>query len=284
MPSQRHIFSALILLLLAPVAHAGPFAPAAGQPGSTAIWMGDSSISGWADGYIDYTPGSAVDPEWQTPNLALGPALGDAFDIVSLGRGGRITLTFDTPIANGAGADFAVFENSFSDTFLELAWVEVSSNGATFVRFPGFSFTALPVGPFGGLDPTDIDGFAGKYRQGWGTPFDLDLFASVDPAILDVNAVTHVRIIDIVGDGSVFDNWPSQFGGPNPIYDPYATTGSAGFDLDAIAVINQGTPPPPPPSTNEQVPFPPGALALLSIFIFLIQTHIRPHQKVKETS
>ncbi len=138
-------------------------------------------------------------------------------------------LTFDHPITNGADWDFAVFENSFNDTFLELGYVEVSSNGNDFFRFPNESLTPNPVGAFGSVDPTNIDGLAAKYRQGYGTPFDLNLLAGVSP-LLDVNWVPYVRIVDIVGDGTYLDSFN------RPIYDPHKTTGSGGFDLDAIGV------------------------------------------------
>ena len=223
-------------LALAGSAQAGPFTGAAGTPGSLAISMNSPAFVGWASGYRDYLPGSNVDAAFKTPNLALGAATGVSTDVVVLGDKGSITLTFDHPIANGSGADFAVFENSFSNTFLELAWVEVSSDGSTFFRFPGFSYTANPVNGFGTIDPTNIDGLAGKYRGGYGTPFDLNLLATV--AGLDVNAVRYVKIVDIVGDGRTFDDFPAVLGGPHPIYDPYPTRISGGFDLDAVGVIH----------------------------------------------
>ena len=114
---------------------AGPYAPAAEQSGSTAIGMDDPSIVGWAAEVMGYVPGTNVDVEFQASGRALGPAEGTASDAVSLGRGGAITLGFDAPIRDGLGFDFAVFENSFSDAFLELAYVEVSSNGVH--RFSG---------------------------------------------------------------------------------------------------------------------------------------------------
>ena len=43
--------------------------------------------------------------------------------VVSLGDGGYALLTFEKPIKNGID-DFAIFENSFSDTFLELGLVD----------------------------------------------------------------------------------------------------------------------------------------------------------------
>jgi hypothetical protein len=210
---------------------AGPYSPAAGQPGSTAIIMNDPALVGWATGFENYLVGTDVDVQWQNPEKALGKAVGDSFDIVSLGRGGEIVLTFETPIYDGGGWDFAVFENSISDTFLELGYVEVSSNGADFFRFNNDSLTLNPVGAFGSSDPTDIDGLAGKYRQGYGTPFDLAELAGVSP-LLDINNIGYVKLIDIVGDGTFLDT------SGDIIYDPYPTVGSAGFDLDAIGVIN----------------------------------------------
>lgn len=226
---------------------AGPYAPAAGKPGSTAISKDSSAFVQWATGYQDYLPGPNVDATWKTPEKALGKAQGTSTDIVVLGDAGRITLTFGGSIFNGAGADFAVFENSFSDTFLELAWVEVSSNGVDFFRFANYSFTPGPVGGFGNIDPTNIDGLAGKYRQGFGTPFDLDSLAGTPG--LDVNNVRHVRLIDIVGRGGEFDSYPGALGGPHVIYDPYPTVGSGGFDLDAIGVIHFNPAPVPEPGT-----------------------------------
>ena len=205
---------------------AGPYAPAAGQPGSTAVSKDSPSITAWATGHVDYVPGAGVTPPFNTPSKAYGPAEGQPGEIVSLGDTGRITLTFANPVADGPGADFAVFENSFNDTFLELAWVEVSGDGTSFVRFANDSLTANPV-PFlgGSIDPTNLSGLAGKYRGGFGTPFDL--------ADLGLTQVTHVRLIDVIGDGTARDT------SGDVIYDPYPTSGSAGFDLDAVGVINQ---------------------------------------------
>lgn len=239
-------------LLAAGAAQAGPYAPAAGQPGSTAIHKDDAAFVGWATGYADYSPGTNVDATWMTPEKALGKAVGDSYDVVVLGRGGSITLTFDTPIANGEGYDFAVFENSFSSTFLELGWVEVSSNGTDFYRFGGVSLTQNPVAGFGTVDPTNITGFAGKYQQGWGTPFDLEFMDGIEG--LNIMAINYIRIVDIIGDGSEFD----ALG--NPIYDPYPTFQSAGFDLDAIGVINVAA-----------VPVPAAAWLLASALGLLIQ-------------
>lgn len=225
-----------LMLAGAGAAVAGPYEPAAGQPGSTAIPMDSSAFVAWADGWTDYEPGAECLEEWRTPDLAMGPATGDPLDIVCLGRGGRITLTVSAPILDGPGADFAVFENAVTDTFLELAFVEVSSDGVTFARFPAVSLSPMPTHAIPNLqaiDPTDVTGFASKYRVGFGTPFDLaDLPA---PVAVDTRAIRYIRLIDIVGDGSVSDSLG------NPIYDPYPTIESAGADIEALGVIHSPT-------------------------------------------
>lgn len=231
-----------------------PSAPAAGEAGSTATHMSSNAIVAWAAGYTNVQYGTDVDEVWMTPEKALGPAEGTSYEIIALGRGGQITLTFPNGIGDRPGADFAVFENSISDTFLELAWVEVSSDGTNFVRFPNYSDTPYAIGAYGELYTGWVYGLAGKYRQGYGTPFDLNelriaynaqLAGNTDFsadfataltngfALLDLNNITHLRLVDIVGDGSAFDARGTV------IYDPYATIGSAGFDLDAIGVLSE---------------------------------------------
>jgi hypothetical protein len=221
-------------------------------PDNNAIHMDSPLLVGWADGYESVVYGSDVDAQWRTPHRALGKALGTTDDVVSLGGGGQITMTFSRPIIDDAGYDFAIFENGFNNTFLELCWVEVSSDGIHFCRFPNYvnnEDTERHVAQ-------RIYGLASKYEKGLGMPFDLtelqDAYNACFPTkpvffsavyanaltenfpYLDLNHVTHVRIIDIVGDGIALDT----FG--QPIFDPtYLQIGSAGFDLDAIGVLNQ---------------------------------------------
>jgi hypothetical protein len=224
--------AAIVLCLPTSRLLGGPYPGAAGTVGSTAIFKDDPGFRGWATGYRDYLPGSPPpDVMWQDPTLALGKATDTAFDVVSLGDGGKITLTFAAPIANGPGADLAVFENSFSDTYLELAYVEVSNDLTTWRRFPSHSLTASAVETYGSIDPTDIDGLGGKYRQGYGTPFDL--------TDVGLEQAAYVRIVDVVGNGSNLDS------AGRPIYDPYPQIdGGVGFDLDAVGVLNTVTPEP----------------------------------------
>lgn len=210
---------------------------------STATYPGalhytDQAFTGWAQQYDNYNPGEECEEKWQTPEKSLGEATGETDSIVSLGGGGSITYTFtETPVTNGTGADFAIFGNSFNETFLELAFVEVSSNGTDFVRFPAYSNTADPVSSFGSVTFDDVydtekeyTGFAGVHPLGYGTLFDLEDIPA--ESSLNTDAVTHIRLVDIIGDGSITDT------AGNPIYDPYPTTGSAGMDCEAVGIIH----------------------------------------------
>lgn len=207
---------------------------------SDGIAYDDPGILAWASGCTGFRPSYATFGQWSD---AVGPSPGVSNHVVSLGDAGYAVLTFDIVIADGPGADFAVFENSLkvgSNVFAELGYVEVSSDGQNFVRFASHSLTANPVGTFSLIDPTDVHNLAGKHvsNEGlWlGTPFDLaDLLDEppVQSGLVDLSGITTVKIIDVIGDGSTFD------GQGNPIYDPYPTDFEAGgFDLDALAVLN----------------------------------------------
>lgn len=226
----------------------GPYAPAAGLPGSTAISKDSSIIVSWASGAFVKRGFVQADDTTVYANgsnkasyghhyHAMGAAEGSSTEVVSLGDGGTATLTFDRIIYNGPGADFAVFENSFGDTFLELAFVEVSSDGINYSRFPAHSLTSTDIqtGPWDETDPTQIHNLAGKYRQGFGTPFDLSELAP-NP-LVDINFIRFIRIIDVVG--SINPAFGSLDAQGNLINDPYPTPFySGGFDLDGVAVIH----------------------------------------------
>jgi hypothetical protein len=235
---RRFLLISALLVTFPASSAAGPYPPAADEPGSTAVSKNDPALVAWATGWECYYPGDEVSVTWKTPEKGLGAAQGTSFHIVSLGRGGSITLTFALPIRNSRGWDFAVFENAFNDTNLELGYVEVSSNGKDFLRFDNDSLTPEPVGGYGAVDPTDIEGLAGKYIQGFGTPFDLQDLATKDEVLdgaVNLGRIACVRIVDVIGDGTYFDT------GGDAIYDPYPTVGSAGFDLDAIGVRHENT-------------------------------------------
>jgi len=228
---------------------AGPFADAGGSAAEPKVAHNDAAIAAWATGWTDYEVGSGCDAIWQTPNKALGPATDDVMDVVCLGNGGRITMTFDRPIRDGEGWDFAVFENAMNDTFLELAFVEVSTDGINFVRFDNCSLTPSPVSAFGAVEPSNLTGFAGKYKVGFGFGFDLATLAEkpeVISGLVALNNIRYVRIVDIVGDGNTNDNrslaWRTAYGPNGPVYDPTPTSGSGGFDLEAVGVRHLAEP------------------------------------------
>ena len=229
------------LFLAFPLTVSGQFSPPAGQPGSTAIHKDSAVFVRWAAGcsvqrgYVDIS----------RPFLGLVSA-GSCDDVIgksgergtlSLGDGGYAVLRFDPPVTNGPGWDFAVFENAFDDYFLELAFVEVSSDGENFFRFPNTSLTQThtQVSSFGTLEAHKIHNLAGKYRLFYGVPFDLDTLKHTPG--LDVNHITHIRVVDAVGslkpDYARYDSHGNIINAPWPT--PFQT---GGFDLDAIGVIN----------------------------------------------
>lgn len=246
----RSLALASFVLSVSTLALAGPYAPPAGQPGSDAIAGSSPLFTEWASGYTDLQRGpmDVANPaaglaSAGSPSAALGAA--DGAGIVSLGDGGSITLTFDTPIVDGAGADFAVFENGFGDAFLELAFVDVSTNGVDFFRFPSVSLTqtSTQVGGFGALDATNLYNLAGKYRANFGTPFDLTELAGISP-LLNVNDVRYVRITDVIG--TINPLYASLDSLGNIVNDPYSTPfASSGFDLDAVGVLHMSAVPEP---------------------------------------
>ena len=217
----------------------GPFAPQANQLGTSAIHTDSSVFVAWAS-KVDVQRGKQdiAIHNFDTTTVGnwiqcIGKAEGT---VVSLGDSGVATLQFDGLVYNGIGPDFAVFENAFNHTFLELAFVEVSSNGIDFYRFSSHSLTdtTLPVGSFGEINPSQIHNLAGKYTVNYGTPFDLSDLDSVSQ--LDVNAISHIRIVDVVG--SLNSNHTQRDSRGRKINDQYPTPfPSGGFDLDAVGVI-----------------------------------------------
>jgi hypothetical protein len=232
----------LIIFILLPFIAASQYAPPVGQPGSSAISKDSSVFVSWATGcsvsrgFQDISDPSLGYATAGDSSSALGIA--GTTGIVSLGDAGSATLTFLYPIVNGPSWDFAVFENSFSDDFLELGFVEVSSDGINFFRFPASSLTdtAVQTASFGYTDATMINNLAGKYRALFGTPFDLQELSGTSG--LDINDIKYVRVIDVVG--SIQDQYASHDTAGRKVNDPWPTGfGSGGFDLDAVGVIHQ---------------------------------------------
>lgn len=238
-------FTLLYITLFLFLPAGAQFAPQAGVAGSTAISATDNRIVAWAEtcsvekGWLNIADKSKGQPSLGNGSSAIGPLDGS---LVSLGDSGIAVLTFPRALYNGPGPDFAVFENGFvnpadpEEAFLELAFVEVSSDGINYVRFPATSNTDTPQVPPAGvyMNARMVNNLAGKYRGGYGTPFDLEELKN-EPG-LDVNNITHVRIVDVIGS---IDTFGSKDASGNIINDPYPTEFiSGGFDLDAVAALN----------------------------------------------
>ena len=242
---MRRILS--IFLVVIPLLSVAQFAPPAGQEGSTAIDADSPVFVNWATGCTVERGLRRIDkPSMGYASYGMeADALGKADDtlLVSLGDGGRAVVTFDSPICDGPGPDFAVFENPLKwdgDTtlyFLELAFVEVSSDGERYVRFPAISLipTETQVGTFTCTDPRLVHNFAGKYAPHYGTPFDLAEL--VDSIGLDISHITHVRLVDVVG--CIKPQYATYDSQGHIVNDPWPTPfESCGFDLDAVGVIH----------------------------------------------
>jgi hypothetical protein len=202
----------------------------------------------WADsclvyrGYINIADTTMTD---QGSNRASAGnainATGKADNVtVSLGDSGVAVLFFNVPIVNGPGADFAVFENGFKvaeNHFFELAFVEVSSDNVNYFRFPAVSDTdtLTQIQGFGYLSPNNLKNLAGKDLANYGTLFDLDELDSI--VGLDVNYITSMRIVDVIG--NIDKTYASIDSRGFVINDPWPTPFyTGGFDLDAVAVIH----------------------------------------------
>lgn len=223
MPVPSHSLARLSLALLVALAPLGARA--------VALRFADAVV-GFSQGPNEDPAGGAY-PPLADPSAALGANDGV---LVTLGAAGTITVSFAEPIANGPGADLRVYENplvlpEFGGNYVDFGFVEVSSNGTDFARFPAVSNVPEPTGRFGLVDPALVSGFAGV------NPFDVfDLSAllglpEVTGGAVDPGAIRYVRIVDVVGDGSTLDSRG------NPIYDPYPSQGNTGVDLDAIAAV-----------------------------------------------
>ncbi len=249
---------------------------------------------GWATGFENYFPSDDDLTDYygfydfNDPHRTLGPATGDYLDVVGLGdlnsieiadgcAPGQITLLFGNPsapndpnhIRNAGGYDFVVFENAFLSTytggegsvsgemFAELGYVEVSSDGVNFARFPSVSLTAGVVGAYGTIEISNVFNLAGKHPNAGGvctgTPFDLSDIAddpNVVSGLVDINNISYVRIVDVPGSGDFYDeavkhidpdSWPDwdYYYTNHPIYDAWVTINPGGVDLEAVGVLNE---------------------------------------------
>lgn len=235
----------------------GQYSPAAEKPGSDAIIKSDSRFKEWASGCsvkrgyiqssdttITYTQNTQTSNHafYGSTDYVIGTPKG-GMSVLSLGDGGSAVVTFEKPISDGDGPDFAVFENALPMPsppylyFLELAFVEVSTDGERYVRFPSVSLTQTDsqIESFGQLDPTQIFNLAGKYTADYGTPFDLHELK--DSAAIDINNIKYVRLVDVTG--SIDPKYGTHDSQGHMINDPFPTPfWNGGFDLQAVGVLN----------------------------------------------
>ena len=166
----------------------------------------------------------------------------------SLGTGGWLTAAFDVVLADGPGADLIVGENPFyfgalGETFAEVMFVEVSSNGVDFARVPN-AYYGPPTSPgaFGSISVGAYEGLVGMSPVNLGATDPLDVVDAGGDAIdladlrgdplvtsgrVDLGAITQVRLVD-VRDGIDQDSAGAT------IYDP----GGGSADLDALTALH----------------------------------------------
>jgi hypothetical protein len=223
--------------------------------GTDAIHKDSSIIVSWAlsanveRGYINiadttltYTEAGTTSNKAWSGNTENATGIADG-QFVSLGDSGIVVLQFENPIFNGPGPDFAVFENAifspptqFSTAFVELAFIEVSSNGIDYERFPTITncqFTDQ-IGTFEATEWSQFENLAGIYPVFYGVPFDLD---EIETSLVDKNNITHIKIIDVIG--NINPDFASYDSEGNIINDAWPTPfATCGFDIDAVGVIN----------------------------------------------
>jgi len=243
--TQICFFAVLLGLSLNVMSVFAQYPPPPGYPGTTAIYKDSSVFYAWATacsvtrGYVNISDTNFVynnSNRASYGNVYMATGAPDGL-VISLGDGGVATLSFDTVIQDKPGWDFAVFENAFNDSFLELAFVEVSTDGIRFVRFPSVSLTQTlqQIGTFDTLDTRKINNLAGKYRLFYGVPFDLSELQ--DSSGIDIHHITKIRVVDVVG--CIQDEYARYDSQGHKINDPFPTPfDTGGFDLDAVGLIH----------------------------------------------
>ena len=146
--------------------------------------------------------------------LSASPALAD--------RGGGTNF-----VLYQSGTNLVPVARGYNFLWCKPAFVDVSSDATNWARFPATYLNtdvlfqaSVPDDSDHWLsqDATMIDGLAGKTALQYGTPFSLAALTNhpnVLNASVDLNNIRYVRLTDVIGDGSTFD----QYG--NPIYSPY---------------------------------------------------------------
>jgi hypothetical protein len=206
---------------------AGPRGEAGAESGDTEDPPPDPSLP-YATSVVSFEPGDGAGfGQSKLPNVVLGPPSGKgtssgSLDVLSLGKGGSIVLTFERfAVTDGDGPDFVVFENAFwpgddpSGVYAEPGEVSVSDDGATWATFP-CDAAGDGLGHFAGcagVTPTLA------YDAGTTLPLEPSVTGgdAFDLAGVGMSAARFVRIRDV------------SFYGEAP---------TAGFDLDAVGIVN----------------------------------------------
>lgn len=193
----------------------------------------DPRADRFATRVVSFTPGACAGfGQAEMPAIVLGPPKGGgaskgSLDVVSLGKGGEIVLSFEpNAVIDGPGVDLIVFENAFytggdpNKPYVELAEVSVSEDGVTWATFP-CTATAAPYGDCAGWHPVLASG------EGDISPLDPSRAGGdqYDLAAIGVKRARFVRIRD-----KTSQHCTSQ--GPN----------TNGFDLDGIAAVHAEDP------------------------------------------
>lgn len=215
-----------------------------------------ASFTDYAIAVVSVNPGPTATGD---PVLALGAPVGlglwqGATEVYTLGVGGTIVLELDSPLVNAAGTDLIVCENPFLvlgtvTSFAEAMFVEVSSNGVDFARFPTqYVGDTGPFSPTIGLPPAWYSGFAGVM------PVSANLAAGIDPLdvvaaggdafdlaeledhplvtgkLLNLDQISFVRLIDI-------ESGMEQDSNGTIVWDA-GLDGLAASDVDALIGVN----------------------------------------------
>ena len=206
-------------------------AGSAGSSGSAGSAGGcDLTPNPWPDGafvtsVVSFTPGpgagfgaDALPCVVEGPPRGVGTANG-SLDVVSLGMGGEIVLAFaPRAIVDGPGVDFIVFENAFyiagdpTHPYAEPGEVSVSDDGVTWQAFP------CPSADWSGQQCAGVTPVLASGTTGV-SPFDPSMSGG-DAFDLATLGLTHARYVKITDRGK------------------NKTPPSAGFDLDAIAIVH----------------------------------------------
>lgn len=200
----------------------------------------------------------------------------DTYGFIGIDAPGSVTFFYETGIYNGAGADLAVRENGFASGpapgfFAELAFVEVSSNGIDFARFPSISQNTTTVsvsGTFHMYDMTNVYNLAGKHASNLATPFDLEDLAT-DSLVLggtvNLANIKYVRLVDVVGNPASSGAAGALDSLGNRILDNWTTYDSGGFDISIVGGVPQAV------GVLNAVPEPSVALLLCSAILPLMR-------------